>query len=397
MTARRGGERRWAAMELVRRLTALVSFALVARALGVDEFAAFVLLSTAFSVLLALTQGSLDRLLVRLWLDDREAAWQVVWWSVLVTAGTTVAAAAVATVASGGRIGLAALAYGGGAAFVVAAWSAESRARAQARLPRSNAWKSAMEIGPAIARAVAAVAFADLLAVSVASLLAAAPVGILALRRLQPPRRAGLRAAMGVVAPSAGIGLLSAAYWRIDVFLMSLLTSPAVLAGYAIAVKGLEVALVIPSVFGQLTISDFVRERGTRGAAWRRGMRLFGVGVALAVAGVAGAWIAADLVGELLRKTVEPEVVALLAAVLPAAFLGAVLGNELYASGRESELLRVLAAMVAANVAMNLLLIPVLGAPGAALTTLLTEVGGVAWLWRRSARRGGPLTREAAA
>jgi O-antigen/teichoic acid export membrane protein len=79
-------------------------------------------------------------------------------------------------------------------------------------------------------------------------------------------------------------------------------------------------------------------------------------------------------------------------------FASYAVGDFVIARGREAWLVRVLGAMLALNVVLNLLMVPRMGGTGAAWSTLVTEVAfvacGIALLARGLNR--GKTTREGA-
>ena len=371
------GRRGWTAGEVVRRGTTFASFAVIARFLGVADFATFALITAGFSIAFTVVQSAMDRLLVRTWIENPAGARALARLSATVVAGLT----AIATIicATGGAtlaasVGL----YGLSVALQVAVWGEETNARAAGDLPRSNRLKSIAEILPSVARAAGAIAGGTLLWTMAMSAIAAAGVAWLGRSNLLPPsasvlRQSGLRAAL----VSAGVGLGTAVYFRMDLFLISWLASDSAVAGYAIATKLLEVTLLVPSVYGQLSIAEFVESDRAAASAWRRGLRLTRFGCVLSALLAILAVPVAALAELVLDKDLPAELLALLALTIPAAYYGAVLGNVAFARHRETALLVVLAVMVVLNGALNLVAIPAYGAPGAAAITVVTEVIGV--------------------
>jgi O-antigen/teichoic acid export membrane protein len=113
-----------------------------------------------------------------------------------------------------------------------------------------------------------------------------------------------------------------------------------------------------------------------------------GAALGLSLSSSAGVLVPA-LYGERLRAAAQ--FLRILALTLPAVFLGSVLISRLVAEGRQRRWTLAASIAAATNVMLNFLMIPRVGARGAAAATLVTEwtmVALVLWSYRRHELRG---------
>jgi len=126
------------------------------------------------------------------------------------------------------------------------------------------------------------------------------------------------------------------------------------------------------------------------------------VSVPIAVGGMCTAYGLVDLVLEPAFRAAVPAMLVLL-PILPVRFIIKLVGNAMSAVDRQPERTRATLYAAVLNVGANLALVPVLGALGAAITTLITEIALCAFLaWRLSSsveevRVLGPVLRIGAA
>lgn len=177
-----------------------------------------------------------------------------------------------------------------------------------------------------------------------------------------------------------GVLLLSSlVIFRADSLLLSLLRPPQDIAWYALPYKVLESLLFFPAMMGGLLFPALARE-GVAGKeqAFRTTLAdatslFFLLALPLtALLFVASPVVIAILGGAPFGPSVG--ILRILSVALGALFFGNLYGNSALALGEQRRL--VLAALTLAflNLAVNLLVIPVYGGRGAALTTLGTEV-----------------------
>lgn len=189
------------------------------------------------------------------------------------------------------------------------------------------------------------------------------------------------------VAPFAGVVLVGVAYLKSDVYLLSLLSGAAMTGFYAASIKVIELLKLLPGAYLTALYPEMARRedpflvpRNDR----RRALGLVSAGAALSVL-LGAPWLVPAVYGPQMSPSVVPlQVLAL--GLMPAVANNAML-LELYAAGQERSVLRCLGTALALNVTMNSLLIPSLGATGAALSLTASE-WALAGLYRhaRSAR-----------
>lgn len=383
-------------MEIGRRGATILSFGVVAARLDVNDFATFIMIATAYGLLTSAAQVSIDRVLIRLWVTDPETALALARTSVwMCTSGAILGVLACSAFGTTG-LGLLVGFFGLRVVGQCAAWTCETRARAAADLVLSNKVRSASDLLPALAVTVAAVLTGDLLAVVVAGGVASLPLLVIGRHALNLPSRSQFKAALAVGSTAGFTGLLSVAYWRIDVFLLGAMASASAVASYGIATRLLDIALLVPSIYGQLTIAAFVQEGDKVSWAWGVGRRLIRIGAAISVLVALLAVPLSALITLVLNKSVDPLVLALLFSVLPTAYFGGIIGNYLFANQQEKLFVHALVGMIVVNIILNCGAIPLFGATGAAGVTAVTELFGVGWMYYklRHTRVGHQLGRR---
>ena len=191
--------------------------------------------------------------------------------------------------------------------------------------------------------------------------------------------------------PLGALLLLSAIYFRVDTVILSLYRDASEVGYYGLAYRIIESALFFPAMLGGLLLPR-LSEHLSAGAK-QRAAQVLGEGVTLAlmVAGVGAAIVGifpAQIIALLSGTDFAPAapLLQLLAPALIILFAGNIFGFALVALKRQLALLKLYAALVLVNIALNLWLIPQYGAVAAAMTTLITEglAASVAgWLvWR---------------
>ena len=300
--------------------------------------------------------------------------------------------AAIVAGATAGAIGLAAMAFLQGC----------SRFVAYSRVLAAGPWAYAvmvgalvagpgLSVGRAVTAWVAAQAVAALVLVSVA--LHGVGFGRPDGRLMRESMRFGVRAWLGGLAH-----LLNA---RVDQVLLGLLASQAALGTYAVAVNGSEVLFYLPSAVATALLPVVARSDAAAGV--ERTLRVFRAVMILTLAAVLvaaalGPVLLPLVFGEAYAGSVEPFL-----WLLPSAFgfaASAVFSNALLASGAPA--LSSLGPVVSLTVgiALDLVLMPTLGAVGAAIAAsvaLLTggTVAVVAYGVRAGLRPGALMPRRA--
>jgi O-antigen/teichoic acid export membrane protein len=191
--------------------------------------------------------------------------------------------------------------------------------------------------------------------------------------------------------PLGAAVLVHTLYWRLDLILLSLLKSKAEVALYAVPIKVVEAVIVLPS-FIMITLTPELA-RLTREPV-RFDQIVQKAFFAMQVGAVAVFVLFVAFAGELMRLVAGSEfagstvVLQILMVAVLFIYLGAVLGEGFVAHNRQGQLLWAMLALLVANVALNLALIPLAGARGAAAAGAVSEAFhflALAWLYRRFA------------
>ena len=191
-----------------------------------------------------------------------------------------------------------------------------------------------------------------------------------------------------------GLGvLLSALYFRIDIFFIERWHGLEAVGGYNAVFRLVEAARLVPAAVMAVTFPRLVNAT-TTSLVQRIGGWLTLVGAALAIISAAGAnLIVTTIYGVPYGYTALA--FATLSLALPLFFLNYALTHQVIGWDGQRAYLSIAAAALVANVAANLMLVPSQGIVGAAIATVLTEVvvtaGCVYVLWRRTVRGGQPL------
>lgn len=169
-------------------------------------------------------------------------------------------------------------------------------------------------------------------------------------------------------------------YMEVDVGLLAALTAPAVVAQYAAAYTFVTAAAVLPVALN----ADVLRPhlyRATGAAARRALVRYFAwLSVGLGLASGLAVYLLGPIATRVLyghRYEAAAALVTVLAVALPFHYFNSWAANILVGVRRLREVLAVQATLAASNIACNLLLIPRMGARGAAIATVGTEVLGL--------------------
>jgi O-antigen/teichoic acid export membrane protein len=210
------------------------------------------------------------------------------------------------------------------------------------------------------------------------------------------PRSPAVWSEMGRDVVPIGIGIvLSALYFRIDVFLIEIWRGTGPVALYNAVFRLVEALRLFPAAVLAVALPALCRSTSVRPLLLVSGaVTLFSVIV------TAVCWLAADrLVGLVYGAQYADAVPAfrILLASFPLMSLNYALTHQLIGWNGHRAYAAVCAAALVFNVALNARLIPALSIAGAAWSTLSTEalltVGCVAALWAGSARHhAGPLT-----
>ena len=169
----------------------------------------------------------------------------------------------------------------------------------------------------------------------------------------------------------AGV-LISALYFRIDVYFIERWQGLEAVGGYNAVFRLVEAMRLIPAAVMAVTFPLLVQTTDTR-LVQRIGGALGGVGFALAPIGVLGASFIVPLVyGEPYRYAAPT--FAMLSLALPLFFLNYALTHQVIGWDGQRAYLLIAMLALAANVAANAVLVPTQGMFGAAIATLVTEL-----------------------
>jgi O-antigen/teichoic acid export membrane protein len=232
-------------------------------------------------------------------------------------------------------------------------------------------------------------------------------VGILR-RRYDFPRVVGApafdrplaRRAISEAAPIWLATLLSLVYFKIDVVILRGFVGDAELGAYSAVFKVFEALTIVPTIVMAAAFSPMARAHGEpeRQRRWERWL----VALLLLLGGAIGSAIfftSQRIVGLLFGSSFlqGSASLRLLALGLPVMFLNAGLWQFLIARNLEVRNLLLAGILLVINVGVNLVLIPRLRGPGAALATVITEVAhavlaiaAIRWAAPAHRAQGGP-------
>lgn len=231
---------------------------------------------------------------------------------------------------------------------------------------------------------VTAFAWAAVGEMAVAALL----LGLLARRRglMAPVRwvdRAVLRRLLAESWPLMASGFAVVLYMRIDAVMLRVIRDESEVGIYAAATRFAEIWYFVPVALASSLLPALLRARERGVAAYRRRwQQMFDLNAALAfVIAIAGAatapWLVRVCYGEAYAASASVLVLHIWSCVF--VFLGVARGQWLVNEKRSYFYLGASVAGAVANVGLNMWLIPVWGANGAAVATLVSFAGS-AWL-----------------
>jgi len=185
-------------------------------------------------------------------------------------------------------------------------------------------------------------------------------------RRLTPSRfvRDVLPLGLGV--------LMSALYFRIDIYFIERWHGLEAVGGYNAVFRLVEAARLLPAAVMAVTFPLLVKS-ATTGLVRRIGAWLTLAGTALALASVVGAPAIVTTVYGVPYAYTAPAF-AVLALALPLFFLNYALTHQVIGWDGQRAYLLIAVAALAANLAANVLLVPARGMVGAAIATVITEL-----------------------
>lgn len=185
--------------------------------------------------------------------------------------------------------------------------------------------------------------------------------------------------------PQAGVLVLGVIYFRLDTFLLSFLSSDAEVGLYGVAYRVLEVLIVVPVYLMTTLFPEVARQRPH---AARLNEIVQGAFSSVVLAGVPLVIVFAAFAEEIVAVAGGPRyadaspVLRVLVVAVAILFVNTVFFQSLVALNRQRNLFMLLLGVLVGNVALNLLLIPPLGAMGAALALVVTEAAALGLVLR---------------
>lgn len=182
--------------------------------------------------------------------------------------------------------------------------------------------------------------------------------------------------------PFAATAVLVMVYFRIDVLMVSQMRGERSVGLYGAGTNVLFAALIASQVLVSALFPVIARERSLAEPAARAvSRRAMTLSLLMSLPFAVGAWLVPGPVLVLLfgaEYAGAARSFTWLIATLPVLFVTNLVGNALGAVGRQRAVLVIAGVNVLVNVGLNLVLIPRLDYAGAALATLLTELGALA-------------------
>jgi O-antigen/teichoic acid export membrane protein len=205
-----------------------------------------------------------------------------------------------------------------------------------------------------------------------------------------------LRYMLRTTLPQGLLLVLSVVYFRIDTVLLSLLSSSRQVALYGLAYRVVEFFAFLPVYFMGVLFPVLAR---TQPFSERLAELVGGATASMLVGGLATLALVVTFAPEVVRilsgapsYAHAVDVLRLLSVSLLAIFITNAFFQTLIALNRQRNLIRIAAVVLVVNVAANCALIPFLGASGAAIALMISEVIGLA-LALIAYREIGPLPR----
>ena len=193
--------------------------------------------------------------------------------------------------------------------------------------------------------------------------------------------------------PFAAIGLIAVIYWRADAVLLSWLAPAAQVAAYGVAMQLAFNLAVIPQVFSRSAMSTinetFATDRSRFRGAVDQGYRfLLLCSVPIAVLGIPLSARIITFVGSAEYTASTTPVLQWFFVACALSFVTSIVSNALIAGHEQRFLTRLSIANLLANIALNLVLIPLFGAVGTGIALTITELSGVVFTQPRLLRIG---------
>jgi O-antigen/teichoic acid export membrane protein len=190
--------------------------------------------------------------------------------------------------------------------------------------------------------------------------------------------------------PQTAVLVIGVLYWRIDGVLLSLLDTPLQVGTYYLTSTLAFTLSIIPTFFASSTLSMMTGLWGHDRARFatftaRSVETMMFVGAPIAVVGLVLAGPVVRLIGSAEFVDDGTPTLALLFVAVGVTFLNGTVSQALFAAHQQTFLVRLNVVNLAINIGLNLVLIPMWGAAGAAAALLVTElIGQVIATWKLS-------------
>ena len=417
----RGGLQRAAGFLAINVLTGLTAIVLL-RHLGVEDFGRYGIVMALLAIVQGISDAGLSmtgarELAVRSGEERRELLAHLLGLRVLLTTGGILAAVGFSAVAGYDDVLVLGTAIAGGGVLLLSVQAAMLLPLAvelrNGRVTLNEVLRQAILLAGFLALVIAGASLGSFFAAQLGAALLVVAITPLLLgrRRLVKPRwsRSELRALAGMTLPLAISGVLSVLYFRMLVILMSLLEDSATEVGYYVtSTRVVELFLALPVMLVSVVLPVLsVAARDDAGrlryVSLRLAQALGLLGVLLALVLGAGADPIIRLLGGEEYKGAAP-VLQIQCIALVTIFVAGGWSTTLVGMGRARELVVTSTTGVVAVVALGLVLIPSLGAVGAAIAAVAGDVIYCAAVFVALRRAGpgrgmptGPLLRVAAA
>lgn len=177
--------------------------------------------------------------------------------------------------------------------------------------------------------------------------------------------------------PLSGATILHSLYWRIDIILLSLLASDRQVGLYGVTYRVIDALAVLPQFVMVTLLPEFARLADRRDHLREITEKALSV-MQIASLGILATF--AGFAGEILAVVAGPQfvdaerILQVLVVGVSLGYSSSVLAQVLVAVNRQVQLLRVGLTLLPVNVALNLALIPIWGALGAAVAFAISEV-----------------------
>lgn len=195
-------------------------------------------------------------------------------------------------------------------------------------------------------------------------------------------------------APLGGVIVVNYLYFRLDLFLLSVLATRADVARYGVAYKVVEALVPLPSYLMLTLLPDIAREPPFSERLSRLVQNAFAAMQFIAIPLIALSFYSAQIMAFIGGSEYASAGFALQILLISVAvgFLQQVFSYTLVARDKQAQTLFVLSSVLVLNLVLNLILIPPFGIDGAAFATLVSEsasLAGMAYAYGRI----GPLPR----